>query len=81
MTNGMKEFQAHKSMLLLKSHQSLREQAPGDSPDEHFIMAFCPLQGDFSPIQSYSITPYLLNLQNCWNPTQSAKVQPGQVSS
>lgn len=80
-TNGMKEFQAHKSMLLFQSHQSLRQKAPGESPDEHLTVTFCPLQGDFSPTQSYSTATYLLDLEDCWHPTQRTEVQPGQGSS
>lgn len=80
-TSGMKEFEACISMLLIKSHQSLSELTPGESLHEHLIVAFCPSQGDFSPIQSDAIATYHLDLRGSWSPSQTPEVQPGQVSS
>lgn len=71
-TSGMKEFKARISMLLIKSHQSLSQLTPGESLHEHLIVAFCPSQGGFSPIQSDAIATYHLDLQGSWSPSQRA---------
>lgn len=72
-TSGMKEFKAHISMLLIQSHQSLREQPPGESLHKHFIVVFCPLQENLSSIQSHSIATYHLDLLGGCGPSTNGR--------